>query len=663
MLIQELSLTNFRIYEGENRFDLTPRPRYGKMRPIVLFGGLNGAGKTSLLTGLRLALYGRSSLGAAPSQKEYEDFLRKSIHRSKVTDRSPNEASVELSFSYAKLGVDSHYRVVRSWKNRGKSIKENLSIFENGVQIKGLSYDQAQNFLNELIPIGVSDLFFFDGEKIKELAEDTGGSALESSIKKLMGLDIIERLSGDMTVLNRNLAKSSSLKEVTQGIEAEQLSLEQHRSAVEQHRSEISTLLATRAEIAQRLNQLQAKFDEKGGNFSTSKKEIEKEIDQESNHKSELTAEIGLYLADAAPLSLSSDFCLRVEAKIREDLDNINPFSSRDISDRLRDGLALRLKKEFGSPEIKKIESALSELIDKFSEDRPEVLHDLTPSQASLIMTSFSKGLEQSAKASELFAQLEACETKLDELGDALARAPEDSLLQSDFENLQKTQAELSALDAKIEFQRDSARKEAELAVETARKLDKLYEKAAQSSDQGRVLSYIGAANDLLEEFVHRTAVTKIADLESQFEDCFSRLARKNDMNLQIKVDPKSFRFDLLTESGDTVDKDDLSAGEKQIFAISMLEALAKTSGRQLPMIVDTPLGRLDSAHRAKLVEEYFPRASHQMIILSTDTEVDEGFYQALSPEIARAFKLEYDPTVGATRATEGYFWQQRQTG
>jgi DNA sulfur modification protein DndD len=80
-------------------------------------------------------------------------------------------------------------------------------------------------------------------------------------------------------------------------------------------------------------------------------------------------------------------------------------------------------------------------------------------------------------------------------------------------------------------------------------------------------------------------------------------------------------------------------------------------------MIVDTPLGRLDSMHRAKLIEGYFPRASHQMIILSTDTEVDEEFYQALSPEISRAYRLEYNTESGSTEVVEGYFWQQRKAG
>ena len=199
--------------------------------------------------------------------------------------------------------------------------------------------------------------------------------------------------------------------------------------------------------------------------------------------------------------------------------------------------------------------------------------------------------------------------------------------------------------------------------METARRLDKLYEEAARSSEQSRVLEYVGNATELLSEFVDKTAQEKIKDLQRMFAECFSRLARKDDLKLTIKVDPVTFNVDLLASDGKPVAKNELSAGEKQVFAISILEALAKTSGRQLPMIVDTPLGRLDSKHRAKLVEGYFPQASHQMVILSTDTEVDESFYRALSPDISRAYKLEYDSKTGATETFEGYFWQSRKAG
>ena len=80
----------------------------------------------------------------------------------------------------------------------------------------------------------------------------------------------------------------------------------------------------------------------------------------------------------------------------------------------------------------------------------------------------------------------------------------------------------------------------------------------------------------------------------------------------RVAISSKDFSVVLFDREDRPLPKDSLSAGEKQIYAIAMLWSLARTSGRPLPVIIDTPLGRLDSDHRRLLVERYFPHASHQ---------------------------------------------------
>ena len=77
---------------------------------------------------------------------------------------------------------------------------------------------------------------------------------------------------------------------------------------------------------------------------------------------------------------------------------------------------------------------------------------------------------------------------------------------------------------------------------------------------------------------------------------------------------------------------------------------------RPLPTAIDTPLGRLDSGHRGHLVERYFPFASHQVLLLSTDEEIAGDYLERLSPWIGRIYALEFDDAAGATRISEGYF-------
>lgn len=662
MLIQNLTLTNFRVYEGTNSFDLTPIKRFGQTRPIILFGGLNGAGKTSILSGIRLALYGRRSLGSAVSQKRYENYLLESIHHSKRTDRSPSTASVEVTFTYAKLGTENQYRVIREWERKGKGVKETLSIKQDGQSIQGLSYEQAQNFLNELIPIGVSDLFFFDGEKIAELADDTGGTALEQSIKKLLGLDVVERLSGDLTVLRRNMTKRSSVETIQSAIEKAKAELEEKRKLIEQVRREITTVNSQRSEVQSQINMLQKAIDDRGGHFSASRKGLENKLSELQSQRAALTSQINALISDAAPLALANDFCQRSKAQIEKDLSSQVAHQEQELLRNYSEQLNRRLSGSIPKDAMEVVSRELDAILDQSSQNSPsEIIHDLTPIQASRLFSTFNDAQKQKAELAETFQALEHIESAIDEIGASLARAPDDILIANDFDNLQQLQQQLGGLDAKLEGLKKSGKEIAYGAVEAARKLDRLYEEAAKTSDQKRMLDYIGSANGLLKDFVDQTAEAKISDLEAQFTECFAKLARKDDLQLQIRIDAKTFQVQLLSDSGRPIAKDEISAGEKQIFAISILEALAKTSGRQLPMIVDTPLGRLDSQHRSKLIEGYFPTASHQMIVLSTDTEVDESFYADLSPDISRAYQLEYDPKAGATRASEGYFWKMRE--
>ena len=105
-------------------------------------------------------------------------------------------------------------------------------------------------------------------------------------------------------------------------------------------------------------------------------------------------------------------------------------------------------------------------------------------------------------------------------------------------------------------------------------------------------------------------------------------------------IDPNTFDIALVGAESVAIHKQALSAGERQIFAISMLWALGKTSGRDLPMIIDTPLSRLDRAHRKSLMRDYVPEASRQIILLCTDSELTPDLDKLISPFVARRYEI-----------------------
>ena len=120
-------------------------------------------------------------------------------------------------------------------------------------------------------------------------------------------------------------------------------------------------------------------------------------------------------------------------------------------------------------------------------------------------------------------------------------------------------------------------------------------------------------------------------------------------------MDPETLDMKYLDEDGNEVLKESLSAGEKQLMVISILWALSICSKKKLPVIIDTPLSRLDSLHRTALITTYFPNAGEQTIILSTDSEINEGYYRLMKKNIGDEYTLNYNEETKSTSIIKGY--------
>jgi DNA sulfur modification protein DndD len=163
---------------------------------------------------------------------------------------------------------------------------------------------------------------------------------------------------------------------------------------------------------------------------------------------------------------------------------------------------------------------------------------------------------------------------------------------------------------------------------------------------------------DLLREFSTMIRKKKLQQVSIEFVEAFNSLAAKKNLIDKIQIGEEDFSLKIYRKDGVVLPKNQLSAGEKQIYAIAMLTALARVSGRPLPFIIDTPLARLDSQHRRNLVQNFFPKVSHQVIMFSTNTEIDKEYFELLEPSTSRAYLLTYDENTESTSEYPGYFWK-----
>lgn len=665
MLLEQLTLTDFRVFQGEHTFDLTPRTKYGKKRPIILYGGLNGAGKTTTLTAVRLALYGKQSLGPATTQKAYDEFLEKSINRSEGNLVKSNSATIKLKFNYANMGVIKHYTVTRNWMVSGKKITETLAIAENDEELSELNAEQCQGFLNELIPIGVSDLFFFDSEKIAELAEDTGGYALGDAIKKLLGLDLIDTLNADLTVLLRNESKKSTTLETQKEIDKAEKELLKHEQKAEKELEAYESSRAALSEININLEKLENDLTDRGGAWAaTREKEIENQVSL-TQQKEHLQKEIRELVDGSYPISLAKIFVKKTLKQLINESTQKKTANTAEMVNEHLSSLEKKIKKLLNKDEFNKINIEIQKEFGKVinPKEKTEIIHDISDSLLNTIENTINDSIDtQSIKVKALGKELDDVNHKIDMAGKNIARAPEESLIKPIMDKIKQLQEKRAQILAKQKTYIEERKRHLRDAIDTARKLDKLTANFTSSDKKDRTVNYANNSKSLLNEFAVKMAKRKINDLEGEFINSYHRLARKDDISLRAEINPTDFSVKLVDKDGFEIDKDQLSAGEKQIYAIAILEALARTSGRKLPIIIDTPLARLDSVHRTKLIQNYFPYASHQVIILSTDTEVDEEFYEELKTSISHAYKLDFNSKTKSTTATEGYFWKTKQS-
>ena len=240
----------------------------------------------------------------------------------------------------------------------------------------------------------------------------------------------------------------------------------------------------------------------------------------------------------------------------------------------------------------------------------------------------------------------------------ATAAAPED------YEKLEKAikVAQKEVTSAQTAYNEGNrSYKEALKAIEkTKKELENYSEQVIDSANDEHLIKSASKVQQTLQIFKERLTLKKLNKLEGEVTECFRYLLHKTDLVHRVVIDTQNFSLSLFDPDGKAISKNRLSAGEKQLLAIAFLWGLARVSGRHLPIAIDTPLGRLDSSHRHNLIERYFPTASHQVILLSTDTEIGENEIKKLREQdaIARQYLLKYNSEQRQTSVVaDQYFW------
>jgi len=658
MIFEELIIHNFGIYKGRHKIALAPK---SAKRPIILFGGLNGGGKTTFLDALQLVLYGKFARCSNRGSLGYEDYLRETINRHCPAKEG---ASLELTFTSYIDGELQTYQIKRFWRSAGKTIKEGMEVIHNG-QLDTVMTGQWYEYVDEFIPLSISSLFFFDGEKIEALADPEGSAdLLRTGITSLLGLDIVDKLGIDLNALLRKGISTSKISETKPKDRAATARQEAELRELNNRGKRISVSLAntttTIDNYSEELKRLKTSYRSVGGELFDQREVMTEKLNTILGDIETKEIQLRKHAEGCSPMMLIEDLLWQSVNQSREE------SSGREIKQFLiktekRDGKLLEQLRNNGA-EAKSIELVKEILTAENSAQEkyiPKNFYLDTPIEAyaGLNPERFSK-LRISCKI--LTDELNRLEEQRINAERNLAAVPEQAVIADIQQQLSAREDALVQEHAKSSILKDHLSLVKRQINQAGIRLGNL--KLAENKDtfdaelDRNIVENVGNVKIVLEKFHHAMVQKHIKHLESLILDGFMSLIRKPKLVKKITIEPESYQLTLLDQQQEPIPSNRLSAGERQILAISILWGLAKASGRPLPAIIDTPLGRLDSKHRKQLIGNYFPKASHQVILLSTDQEIDKGYRDDLSKYIGREYHIEYQESQQTSTISEGYF-------
>lgn len=713
MKLTKIELNNFGSYYGKNVLSIDVSD---DNKQIVLIGGENGAGKTTLFTAIVLCLYGHYSFGYKNSGKVYTQKVFTYINDTAKLDEDES-ASVTLDFVDSSNGDLDSYSITRSWTWKKSNVKESITAQKNGQILEKQSLIDFQNFLINMIPPSLLKLYFFDGERIAEYLLDDAKNNVRDALMILSGNDTFDIMySGIKKVLVAgNAAEDTATREYFIR-KSEKISLDESRKAL---RESIDDLSAQADDKKAEVDRIKKEYAAQGGISLDEWKDLNSSLKAEDEARERINYERKEIATDILPFVIVSSLLNKVRPQITKEheyktwqtlsktlttdrfrkiisdtLSNAGQANYDEITSRICDNIVTYLvpvngwktfEPIFGLSEDDEMDvqtivnrvsqfdvTRISELKQEhdFSLERSQALRDKLQNSSIDNYQEYIKSLSDLNE--EIFQLSVMIKTKQDELVNVEAQYQiAEKRLGEAYKNLE--------LDIKRKSVTSISSKAIVLLEELQAKIHGKLTKEVRA-DTLSALRLLIRKKSFIEDLeiddnfkVHllKKQIIEIKDIikihnRSGIEGVKRSLQKYGYESLCKTVnapkDTKDLTQYLNSYSNPTVKVlmeisiDSLSKGEKQIFVMSLYWAMMKQSKCQLPFIIDTPFARIDTEHRTNIVDHFFKRLPGQLLILSTNEEINAKHMQAMSDSISNSFMLEFGEDKRTRIAENRYF-------
>ena len=300
---------------------------------------------------------------------------------------------------------------------------------------------------------------------------------------------------------------------------------------------------------------------------------------------------------------------------------------------------------------LKRLSKLMEEAGPTVEVDEKTSVHNLAEPEHNRLRDWIAQALHSVPKQAEsLGGRLRKLKSERRSIEEDLRRAPEDEALaplHAEIEMLQKSLVELQQRQKQhseklgaLRYQReDRARQHERVDVEL---------REAQSGE--RQMGLAERSKAVLRSYQDSMTRQRLTALETALVKSFNAVCHKEHLLGAASINPDNFEVRLEGIRGRVVSIEDFSAGEQQLYALAMLRALRLVSKRNLPLSIDTPVARLDEAHRDRFIHRYVPEVSDQVLLFATDVEMDAETLEQTEPYLARVYDLEHDEDKGETQ-------------
>lgn len=656
MIFKTITLNNLFSYYGSHEFDLSPEP--GEHRNIVIIMGRNGLGKTSFLNSVKLLFGGATKDLAASVQRGSKTQPRSFVLGHKdwwgiLNQKAKAEKTMQCSIKAVLLdSSNQEIYISRCWDLSNDNYSDQLEI--NAPRKPPLKGDAAKKYLSELLPLDYIPFFFFDGEEIGHLAEANQNQTIEK-IELLLNIRPAENLKTVLNELRRECQKNAMDAQAREAhtkaehrLEERHLHLETLRQAQEEIDFDIETQEDALNDIRRKMRNLTGTGSiEKNARLEERKHQLEKQQD-------EILSEISIAFEHDAFLRMNADLALQaMHVAETSAFSKGNEISELIYS--LKDELIeVFIKPPYPDTRLSSAQTGfyqkrIAKLMDArdIRNDEEEALFVLDTGKARKLANFFAAYQPEQKPANELFHRLDNAISAAHEIADIDDELQTVSQLSDENRaDLEKLKYDEESIQNHLLNQRvESERLKQEQQI-TKRELTK--EEAIVNSLQAEVkntkkardrLALLDNMLALLDAYKQKIKAMKRDSVEQAFNRHLHELLDSNQLIAEVKIND-NFELSYHGKSGETIPMSSLSAGMKQLCATALLWALKEAADRQLPVVIDTPLGRIDKRHQDNLLEKYYPNAGSQVILLPTDSELDERKRELLSPYIYREFLL-----------------------